>query len=67
MSNHTFKKAIEREISKLNNEIDLKIIKGLPYNKEALRHKFLKRQIQKMEYQSSWLERSLNLVSTFIL
>ena len=32
---------LRREIKKLNSEIDLKIIKGLPYKAEARRHKFL--------------------------
>ncbi len=67
MSSHTFKKTIEGEIRKLNNEIDLKIIKGLSYGKEALRHKFLLKQLQRLNRQSGWLQKSFSLVSTFIL
>ena len=35
---------IRKEIKKLNREIDLRIIKGLPYRAEARRHKFLMSQ-----------------------
>ncbi len=39
-------KNIAIEIERLNRKIDLKIIKGLAYKKEAKQHKFLLAQLQ---------------------
>ncbi|MBP9760254.1 MAG: hypothetical protein KBD24_02690 [Candidatus Pacebacteria bacterium] len=41
MSKHTLGKEIQRELEKLNDRIDHKIIKGLPFQNEARRHKDL--------------------------
>lgn len=77
-----FKKAIviKKEIDKLNDKIDMKIIKGLSYREESRRHKFLVRQ-HAVLYRSSWpsfgttsvrprkssfLTRSMRVVSTFL-
>ena len=67
MSSNTFRKTIESELKKLNDKIDLKIIKGLKYDKEAQHHKFLLRQLQGFSKQSGWFQKSFSLVSTFIL
>lgn len=67
MSGHTFKKAIESELKKLNEVIDLKIVQGSSYAKEARRHKFLLRQLKSMSGQSGWFQKSFSLVSTFLL
>ncbi len=68
MSNHALSRKIERELSKLNAEIDIKIIKGLPYKNEARRHKFLSRQLRDLQgYTSSWLSESLSFLSAFVL
>jgi hypothetical protein len=32
---------IRLELQRLNHDIDMKIIKGLPYKRESKRHKFL--------------------------
>lgn len=41
MTREHFTKKAEEEISALNEVIDMKIIKGISYQKEAKRHKFL--------------------------
>jgi len=41
MSKHTLGKEIHRELAKLNDRIDRKIIRGLPFRDEARRHKEL--------------------------
>ncbi len=61
--------SLRREIKKLNSEIDLKIIKGLPYKAEARRHKFLVSQFYGF-YESSkqsWLKRTMLTFASFVL
>lgn len=41
MTREHFTKKAEEEINSLNEVIDMKIIKGISYQKEAKRHKFL--------------------------
>lgn len=60
---------LRREIKKLNSEIDLKIIKGLPYKAEARRHKFLVSQFYGF-YESSkqsWFRRTMTTFASFVL
>ncbi len=70
---------IEREIERLNNKIDLKIIKGRPYFQEARRHKFLVTQIENLtrieapvaietiiKTKRSWFEKAGSLVAMFL-
>jgi hypothetical protein len=60
---------IRKEIKKLNHEIDLKIIKGLPYKAEARRHKFLVSQFYGF-YESSkrsWFQRTMHVFASFVL
>ena len=42
MSKHQAIRIIRSEIDRLNAEIDLKIIRGMSYTREARRHKFLR-------------------------
>jgi len=46
MSQKEYLKVLEREIQKLNHKIDLKIIKGEDYRKEAHDHKLILRKIR---------------------
>ncbi len=46
MSRIQFEKELQRELLRLNKRIDRCIIKGLPYAKEARRHRFLVSQLQ---------------------
>lgn len=41
MSRRNLEKSLKRELRALNEIIDQKIIRGLPYNREAKRHKFI--------------------------
>ena len=60
---------LKKEINKLNNEIDLKIIKGLPYRAEARRHKFLVSQFYGLyeTTRTGWFRRTLHTFASFIL
>ena len=49
MSSKDFLKVIENELARLNDRIDVKILKGRPYAKEATRHKFLLRELRRLE------------------
>jgi len=60
-------KTIRAEIDRLNREIDLRIIKGLPYRRESQRHKSLMAQLTVFSHnRTSWLSRSLSFVSVFM-
>jgi hypothetical protein len=48
MSKHQTIKAIRTEIERLNREIDICIIKGIPYARQAARHKSLRMQLARM-------------------
>ena len=67
MSSNTFKKAIERELQKLNEEIDNKIVKGISYVKESRRHKTLLNQLNSFNRRCGLFQRSFNLITTFLL
>ena len=67
MSKHQAKRAIRAEIERLNQEIDLKIIRGVSYKREAVRHKFLMRQLSMLSRAHSfWFSSPLKFVSTFL-
>lgn len=67
MSKQKLEKTVRKELEVLNEKIDIKIIKGLPYKSEARRHKFLLSRLsgEKLAVQSSWFGRSLGFVSLF--
>jgi len=68
MSKQNFEKALRDELEILNDTIDRKIIKGLPYAKEARRHKIILSQILDMrrrQQKGSWFFRSLGFTSFF--
>ena len=48
MSKYTLIKTIQMELEKINQDIDLKIIKGYNYKKEARRHKFLRKELREL-------------------
>lgn len=52
MSQKQFKKAIELEIEHLNSLIDKKIIRGVDYREEAIRHRELLRSLKRFSDQS---------------
>ena len=64
-------KTIKEELHKINDIIDLKIVKGMPYKRESLRHRFLLSRLHEMhtlpKFSSSWFTRTINVVATFVL
>ncbi len=52
MSKHQVIRTLRHEISRLNREIDMRIIRGLSYRRESLRHKMLTSQLQRLTRQS---------------
>ncbi|MDB5238792.1 MAG: hypothetical protein JWO00_127 [Candidatus Parcubacteria bacterium] len=68
MSKHQIVKSLRSEVKKINYVIDQKIIQGVPYSREARRHKFLISQLNRLAPQrSSWLSRSMSFVTMFML
>jgi hypothetical protein len=71
MSKRNLEKNIREEMERLNDIIDVKIIKGLPYKKEASRHKFLLMQLMDLRrfdtINSSMLQKLSKVVTSFIL
>jgi hypothetical protein len=71
MSKFILEKKIQDELRKINGVIDTKILKGLPYRREALRHRFLLNRLSDLhrlsKFHSNWFQRSVNVVATFLL
>ena len=71
MSKFILEKNIQTELKKINDVIDIKIIKGVSYRREALRHRFLLNRLSDLHrlsrFHSNWFQRSVNVVATFLL
>ncbi len=71
MSKYILEKRVKIELKKINEIIDSKIIKGEPYRREALRHRFLLNRLSDLhrlsKFHSNWFQRSVNVVATFLL
>ena len=69
MSKFKLARSVKKEIKKLNNEIDMKIIKGLPYKAEARRHKFLTTQfyISNRTSSLSFFKKTIHVFASFVL
>jgi hypothetical protein len=52
MSQSQYLKMLEREIQRINKKIDLKILQGLNYSKEAREHKLLLKKVRYHTRQS---------------
>ena len=66
MSKHQALRTIRSEVERLNQEIDLRIIKGMSYARQAKRHKMLMNQLAQLSSSGhSWFSRSMNFVSSF--
>ncbi len=52
MTKYQYLNAIEREVKKLNETIDRKIVMGVDYSFEARRHRFLLARAKKLRRQS---------------
>lgn len=64
MSKNQMKYAIECEIRKLNEVIDMKIVRGQSYRHEARRHKMLVAQVKRMKGQQ-WFANSFGFMHLF--
>ena len=71
MSKFVLEKSIQAELKKVNDVIDIKIIRGISYKRDALRHRFLLNRLSDLhrlpKFQSNWLQRSVNVMATFLL
>jgi hypothetical protein len=71
MSTFILEKKIQAELKKINGVIDTKILKGISYRREALRHRFLLNRLSDLhrlsKFHSNWFQRSVNVVATFLL
>ena len=67
MSREQYLKIIEREIHNVNKRIDVKIIKGMDYSREAREHKQLLHKIRQHKRKGLWgnFLNSLNRFSKF--
>ena len=65
MSKHQTIKTIRMELAKINQEIDLRIIKGVAYAREARRHKYLTSQLARLSPRRS-LFGKLSFMSAFM-
>lgn len=61
MSKNKILTTIQKELSRINEEIDLKILKGESYYREARKHKLLISQLRHVNNS----QRSFNLFSFF--
>lgn len=68
MSKERLIDTIQSEIQSLNRQIDLRIIKGFDYRKEAKRHKFLISQLRDLTrpIESTWMDKMVKRVGTFL-
>ncbi len=71
MSKFILEKKIQTELKRINQVIDQKIIEGVSYRREALRHRFLLNRLSDLHrlarFHSNWFQRSVNVVATFLL
>lgn len=65
MNRYQYKFAIEKEIKKLNQTIDSKILSGMRYRDDARRHKDLLRQIRKIDQKRSFFPRAFQFLTLF--
>lgn len=66
MTKHKTIITINKEINKINEEIDMKIIQGLAYRTEARRHKTLLQKLR-AEARPTWQYRLSRMVTSFLL
>ncbi len=52
MTTAQYQKSLQRELAKLNQRIDMMIIKGQSYVAESKKHKMLLRQLRSLQGQS---------------
>ncbi len=65
MSKTELKHELKLELKKVNKIIDYKIVRGLPYAREARAHKLLLARLAIIN-KTSWLARSMRVASFFL-
>jgi hypothetical protein len=65
MSKSNLKKEIQHEIVRINKVIDRKILKGLPYTREARHHKLLLARLSILN-RTTWLAKSMQVMASFM-
>ena len=65
MNRYQYKYAIEKEIAKLNRNIDSKIVSGLRYAEDARRHKILLQQMRRLGAKKSIFPRAFQFLTLF--
>lgn len=66
MNREQYIKIIERELQAVNKAIDMKILRGLEYRKEAMNHKILQRKMR-MHSKKSFLDKFTSAVPQFLM
>lgn len=66
MTKHKTIITINKEINKINEEIDMKILQGLAYRVEARRHKILLEKLRR-DTRPTWQYRLSRMVTSFLL
>ena len=64
MSTNKLISTIQKELENLNENIDLKILKGQSYKRESRRHKQLLSQLRQIRYKS-FFDRSFSFLTLF--
>ncbi len=59
MSKQQFKSALQEELNKLNEQIDWKVLRGLPYAREARRHRQIVAELRRLNRHHLGLWRAL--------
>ncbi len=73
MSTNTRIKTIQSELERINQEIDMKILRGLSYKKEAKHHKFLLTHLSELQRNQKtvigprWFAKASHVMSSFLL
>lgn len=64
MSKYNLEKVLKKELEVLNKEIDMRIIKGLSYWRQARRHKYIMSSLARIrrETRAGWLSRSFSII-----
>jgi hypothetical protein len=67
MKRYILIRRIESEIAKLNEEIDVRIMKGISYKNLSLRHKILMTQLRAVKRSPSLVNRFAQYASVFLM
>lgn len=66
MNREQYVKIIEKELQSINKVIDMKILQGVEYKKEAMNHKILQRKMRQHS-RKSFFNRFVTAVPQFLI